>query len=194
MEDFCGKCGAKVISGTKFCHSCGTPVTANEAHNQPSSLIPPQLGAKGQYAAEPLTQNADTLSADNLQRMFLSREGRLNRKPYFWCIFVLGCIEVVVGMIAGQNVQTLLGLVFIYPEYCLYIRRLHDIGSDERLAILAAAGSAIVLLGRDTLPDNSPEFALMIIVAYFSILLYMLFKEGTRGPNQYGADPLEWNH
>ena len=26
MEDFCGKCGAKVISGTKFCQSCGAPV------------------------------------------------------------------------------------------------------------------------------------------------------------------------
>ena len=193
MANFCVKCGAAVTPETKFCASCGAHIAISQGNHQSPPVMSPFETTRHQ--TETLSaQSVDMLSADNLQRMFLSREGRLNRKPYFWCIFVLGCIEVVVGMIAGQNVQTLLGLVFIYPEYCLYIRRLHDIGSDERLAILAAAGSAIVLLGRDTLPDNSPEFALMIIVAYFSILLYMLFKEGTRGPNQYGADPLEWNH
>lgn len=185
---FCGKCGAVLTPKTKFCHSCGTPVTANEAHNQPSSLIPPQLGAKGQYAAEPLTQNADTLSADNLQKMFLSREGRLNRKPYILRTLGLDAVIFVLFDRFGNVAATLALFVLLFPLYCLDVRRLHDMGRNENLAI-----GIVVIEILATLASDGDVKGLLLLVD-IALFLYLCCTEGTRGPNAYGADPLEWKH
>lgn len=190
---FCGKCGTQVTLGTKFCQSCGAPIATSEAqkHLQAAS---PFTDTTRQQPQDLQMQNAGSLSVENLQAMFLSREGRLNRKPFFWCSLILSIIEVFIGSfmegIADGKLSTLLSMVFLYPEYCLYVRRLHDIGHDERLAILTVAISALLLISKDA----HSEFAALMGIAVISISLYMVFKEGTHGPNEYGLDPLEWKH
>ncbi len=187
---FCGKCGAKVEEGTRFCTSCGAPVLESTTQKQ----APPynsSFDAVGQYAATPPpTRNADVMSAENLQQMFLSREGRLNRKPYFFAGIILGVIEGVVVEIPAESVGTLLSLVFLYPNYCLDVKRLHDIGNNEQLAIISTVILAILTLGEDSIEPSDMFFGLLAVV-WFGIQLYMFFKEGTHGPNAYGPDPLE---
>ncbi len=181
---FCGKCGAVLTSDTKFCPSCGSPVVDGMGKGQ--ALPFPPVGQS--------RQATDIFSPDNLQKIFLSSEGRLNRKPYLIYSLILCVIQYILMEITGDTVGTIVGLIFVYPSYCLDIRRLHDIGNDERIAIIAAVASVILIVGGTDVFINSPFFAGLLVLAALGTTLYMLFTEGTRGPNAFGSDPLEWKH
>jgi uncharacterized membrane protein YhaH (DUF805 family) len=106
--------------------------------------------------------------------------GRSRRKEY-WSFFLLmlaayvvaGMVDGIVGMgglIGGVYgpLTLLTALFFIIPSFSVGIRRLHD---TERSGWWLLLG-LIPLIGG-------------LVLIYFFIL------EGTRGPNQYGADPKE---
>ena len=67
--------------------------------------------------------------------------------------------------------STLISIVVAVPGFMLSIRRLHDLDRPTWWVI----GSFIPLVN-------------------FALGCYLLFLEGTHGPNQYGPDPLEGQH
>ena len=175
---FCGKCGAVLTSDTKFCPSCGAPVVDGIGKGQ--ALPFPPAGQS--------RQATDIFSPDTLQKMFLSREGRLNRKPYILRTLGLDAVIFVLFDRFGNVAATLALFVLLFPLYCLDVRRLHDMGRNENLAI-----GIVVIEILTTLASDGDVKGVLLLVD-IALFLYLCCTEGTRGPNAYGADPLEWKH
>jgi uncharacterized membrane protein YhaH (DUF805 family) len=95
----------------------------------------------------------------------------------------------------------LMGLIFLIPNLAVTIRRLHDTGRSGWWImlfwgpyLLMIANSMItgakVASGGDTTMDGPVGLVLMLAFLVGAlVLLVFMFLEGTRGPNQYGADP-----
>ena len=113
----------------------------------------------------------------------LSMEGRLNRAAYFgralaiWAVTALIAFSVgaVMGVTMGQDasqgaapgVGFLIGLGGAVVIAFQVVRRLHDL-------------------------DRPGTHYWLLLVPFYNIYLslVLLFKQGTDGSNQYGADPL----
>ena len=138
---------------------------------------------------------------DNLVGLYTSMEGRIGRQQWWIGAIILGVVAFVIGWIlgmvlgpvAGSWAAVVVGLVFVYPQICLSVKRRHDRdngGMDAiAFAILSLIFNPIVLI------LGTQHIVTMIISVVFLIFaIYMLvqlgFLKGTTGPNQYGADPL----
>ena len=139
-----------------------------------------------------------------VEEMFLNQSGRLNRLRYFkrvMAIFLVSLVAMLpVTIIFGDDfgnlssfgniLVTLINLAILIPFYCLDVRRLHDMDKDETLAkVSLAIGISVAIIPVDDI--FSVPTPLMIVYLIGTVLgLYMLFSPGTKGENQYGADPL----
>ena len=116
---------------------------------------------------------------DNLKPwLSITFSGRLNRRPFFeiWTLMML--VSFVIGVLVDNfpnDIVIYTGL-FVAIYISIYqlsaaIRRLHD-------------------------TDLTAWHALILFVPFvnFFFMLYLFFAKGTQGPNQYGADPLEYNN
>ena len=135
-----------------------------------------------------------------LAENFLKREGRLNRWRYFKRTVILALVTALVEVpiisifadangnmpIFGNILMFIVTVIFLYPEYCLIIRRLHDFDRDELLAKVYIAG--VIASYFFTFIFQMDFMALAIVLAIMA--LYFLLVPGTRGSNKYGADPL----
>lgn len=102
-----------------------------------------------------------------------SFEGRIRRKDYFWrglgWGFIYGVLSTMFRMVFASNdagTMAALGIFgfILWLPFCviflsLGVRRSHDIG-------------------------NSGWF---VLIPFYG--LWLLFKDGDKGPNEYGADP-----
>ena len=144
---------------------------------------------------------------DDLQKIFLSSEGRLNRLQYFKFTMILIIVETVANSIfsddygnISDNLDMLITLAFLVPEYFLNVRRIHDFAGDEILAKLMVAltfYSMVFNSGADNMymSDNLSfgDFLSsmpMDSYVYSALWFYLLFNPGTKGANQYGDEPL----
>lgn len=127
-------------------------------------------------------------------------DGRINRSECFARLFLLGLgfrffmtFSIIAYISAIVNETTLgyvkFGLlalltVFIFWRLLMtYVKRLHDLGWSGWLALL------IVFYPVANLLDN--VYLSVIVSGVASVLsLILLFKQGTRGVNKYGKDPL----
>lgn len=141
------------------------------------------------------------------QKNFLTAEGRLNRWKYFKLLLILTLIELVAVIIVSvvfsdefgnlssseENLLNIIAGAALLPTYFLDVRRLHDFNQDDTLAKISAALSFYFIF----FIENPENFIFMsaldrvVCIATFVLGMYILFKPGTRGENQYGADPLE---
>lgn len=190
----CEKCGTSLRQGARFCPSCGNVIpTSNSGQNQVSAqFVQTPFIANPAQSMNTGMKNASML--ETLKEMFLSQEGRLNRKPFF----LRGLAAVAAGFVAQIIILTIMGLpfglrlgqfaqiAFWFPQYCLMVRRLHDIGQNDTLAKVASA----LWIGGIMLGSSGS----VLLLAESAIGLYLLVKEGDRGANAYGADPLEGQH
>ena len=150
---------------------------------QPYGMWPGQ-GAPNAYGQQ--ATGAFTLGPlgtdEGLVQMFLRYDGRLNRKPYIFRCLAIFCVIIVISIILGvigammkSTAISMLGSVFsivaAVPGVMLMIRRLHDLDRPTWWVV----GGFIPLVN-------------------FALGLYLLCAEGTRGPNQFGPDPLEGQH
>ena len=139
-----------------------------------------------------------------VEEMFFKRSGRLNRLRYFKRVLVIFLVSLIamlpVAIIFGDelgNVSTfgdvlimLINLAILIPFYCLDVRRLHDMDKDETLAkVSLIIGIIAAIFPVDDLYYAPPPMKVVYIVGTV-IGLYMLLSPGTKGENQYGADPL----
>lgn len=182
MARFCSRCGAQLNSGAGFCGSCGARVSNDSNDWQP-------------------VQNNETI-----REMFLSANGRLNRLRYFQreisltivqavllCAIYLSCVDPWGEVsIMGNVLLTLLSLVFIFPRYCLDVRRLQDLGQDSTFAWFFVAVNVLYIFGDVTGKlEDMMIFLIVVAIAGLLLWLYMLLTPGTRGRNRFGEDPLE---
>ena len=125
---------------------------------------------------------------DNIREMFFSWEGRLNRKAYILRCLTLGLIMTAIyillmvitfttaaaqmgndlPMMGAFGATYILYLPFIISGYLLAIRRLHDLNMSGFFCLLNFVPLVNIGLG-----------------------LYLFFKKGTEGDNDYGSDPLD---
>jgi len=150
------------------------------AGQMPYGGWPGQAGPNVPYGmgAAPGFGGAYVPDAD-VKQMFLRYDNRLNRKPYiirsliiFFAMLVLAVIVTLIGgRKYGNTLAGFVGLLAMVPSFMLMIRRLHDLDRPTWWCV----GSFVPFLN-------------------MALGFYLLLAEGTRGPNQYGPDPLEGKH
>jgi uncharacterized membrane protein YhaH (DUF805 family) len=109
------------------------------------------------------------------QALFLTAEGRINRKTY-WIgaviLFVVNIVLTLLGLAAREHISilywlfTLVSIALIYPGLCIAIKRFHD-------------------------RDKSGWWVLIALIPLIGWIWYLIevgFLPGTNGPNQYGLD------
>ena len=201
---FCQNCGGQLREGERFCTNCGAQVTESQQgtqqqapHTPPAHQAPPQQSVHqpqasapiNPYAAPPQPQppyqqgaaaGAGGAQKETIKEMFLTTQGRLNRKPYFLRGLLLWILSLIIS--GATDVMTesdslalnLLSLVLLVisiglgvATVMLVIRRWHDLGKSGWFTLL-----------------------LLIPLVNLIVAIYLWVKKGDEGPNQYGDDPL----
>lgn len=114
----------------------------------------------------------------DIKSMFLRYDNRLNRKRYILRSITVAVAVIVVAIILsvianklGSGAIAALGILVsalpIIPAFMLSIRRLHDLNRPGRWCI-----------------------GFFIPMINFVLSIYLIFFKGTKGPNQFGPDPL----
>ena len=115
---------------------------------------------------------------NDIKGMFLRYDNRLNRKRYILrsitvavAVIVIAIILSVIAEKLGSGAIAALGILVsalpIIPAFMLTIRRLHDLNRPAWWCI-----------------------GFFIPMVNFVLSIYLIFFSGTKGPNQYGPDPL----
>ena len=189
VERFCSNCGTKLKEGAAFCGSCGARVGSSDekVQKEPDRQHRHQLGTSGDAT---------------VNDMFFKMNGRLNRLPYFKRILVLFLVELVLYILGSvvllepweesnstrDGFKTVCGLIALYPELCLNVRRLQDLDKGKDWAYWIAGVGAIASMSSNFFDTTKGA---VLAVVYLGITVYLMLAEGTKGENQYGPDPLD---
>lgn len=142
----------------------------------------------------------------DLNYLFTSFDGRINRKPYWMGVLIMiaGAIalSVVVGFVVGFTTPAyaiytvLLQLALLYPSAALMAKRLHDRDRPTWwIALLLVPSFLQAVAGAFSDPANPGAAVLGLSLIVFVIGIWFFVElgclRGTVGPNQYGPDPLD---
>ena len=102
--------------------------------------------------------------------LFFQFDGRINRAKFWLGVVGIWVIEAIAALIfdTGSFILLVVVLALLWPTLAIYTKRWHD-------------------------RDKSGWWSLIIlipIIGFFWILIELGMLEGTKGPNQYGPDPL----
>ncbi len=178
---FCPTCGTAFEGAAGFCSRCGSPrYDAQRADNaavpRVQSVAPPAYAAATQQttanpaAAQTHPVGFGTAVSSGLSK-YASFSGRARRSEFWW-FFLFSVLVVVAGLLVDALVGTngifygLAVLAVFLPNLAVAVRRLHDIDKS-----------------------GWSFFLYIIPTAGFVIATMFNCRQGTRGPNQYGADP-----
>ena len=147
---------------------------------------------------------------DKLIPFFTSFQGRIPREQ-FW----LGFGAVIFGSFAAQLVPVigpLLGLVFLWPQVAIHVKRLHDMGYSGWVLLIPMAISFICITGvalsgglalLPTSPTQRPEdlpqpfspgletaswFLVIAIIVGLAVLAWIGATPGQKGENKWGPE------
>jgi uncharacterized membrane protein YhaH (DUF805 family) len=108
------------------------------------------------------------------------------------------------AMAAGGAVMLIFGLYCVFalamfiPSLAVSVRRLHDTNRSGWWLLAPISGYVVMLVGAmltAASPDNPAIGGILAAIGGIAalvlaiVLLVFMFLEGTRGPNNYGADP-----
>ncbi len=203
---FCTKCGNKLKDNQKFCSKCGNKVDLGYGYSL--------LEQTGSSLPKCITFELDRGFKDN----FFKLSGRLNRKRFIKRVIVVGvAASILCGVVvSGMGTHTLRGYFYLTVPllkilwlpflYSLYVRRLHDLNQDNKMAIVVIASELIGSGASAYLSHMEWRFGIfafgmasstglsalgfMLGLIHMGILIYMIFVDGTHGSNRYGSDPL----
>ncbi|MEM0986871.1 MAG: DUF805 domain-containing protein [Pseudomonadota bacterium] len=151
-----------------------------------------------------------------MQEFYFSAKGRISRKQW-WLRFVLPLIGLylvivvlAVGIIAALGEAGAIASILLLPVYialiwtsvCVGAKRFHDRDMSGwwvlyfmliGLGITAVQYGAIFLFGPDNVLGGIIAGVALLASLVVSIVQIVIlgFLPGTKGPNQYGADPLD---
>ena len=170
---YCSNCGANIADDAKFCPNCGQSANSAPTNTQAN------YSNQNQYVPD-----------NGVQETFFRQDGRLNRLRYFKRMLVVGIVSSLLNILIGSTLGT---LITLYPQYCLVLRRLHDLGKDNTLALVTIGMG--IFTAFIPFMDSESILPLLMILGLIGLVigLYLLFKKGDEGPNQYGPDPLGKN-
>lgn len=115
---------------------------------------------------------ADGFTDKSLKGMWFTFEGRLNRMRYFMRVLPVYLLMGTVTAISRHVLWLMiLYLPILWSFYSLVTRRAHDLGLRHTAWIFLAA-------------------CLPVLNVFTG--LYLLFRHGEHGPNEYGMDPTEY--
>lgn len=126
--------------------------------------------------------------------------GRSRRKEYWMYVLLLIVVGIVIGVVErALGLAALIGpygpitalfmLATLVPSLAVGVRRLHDTNRSGWW-LLIGYGPFIVSMCLTLLGSLSLAMIVSVIALIgFIVLLVFMVLEGTRGPNQYGADP-----
>lgn len=140
-------------------------------------------------------------------------DGRISRKPYWIGTLILfGAFiavlialtaifgeEILEGPYSGNSLTLLvLGTLSVIVLIPVMLKRLHDLNTSFRLLVPVLVFEAVSVIGdlagwTGTEADlNTLGWALAAIYGFYALalLIFLGFYRGTRGPNDYGPDPL----
>lgn len=173
----------------KFCNTCGEKLESNDSLS---------------INANESSQTSAYVEDVTIQDMFLKTTGRLNRLRYLKrsIVRVLALFAVIIIIClmfqdyygnflpVGEVFLTISIILFIVPSYCLDVRRLQDMNEKKDCAVAnAIIMFFIVILTPDDIRD-APVIVRLLGCMSTVITLRLMFKDGTHGRNDYGADPL----
>jgi len=164
-----------------------------------------------QNAATPTAQAAPAASSTVIDwvPLLFSFQGRI-RRTHFWIAWaILFAGGFVLGLIPILNV---LGLLLIWPNLAIAVKRLHDMGrSGWLIAVpyllqIVAVGYLVSVIGLEAFRDPerfenmAPEEALATLGPAFGLVaisglislgfwLWLGIGDSQRGPNKYGPNP-----
>jgi uncharacterized membrane protein YhaH (DUF805 family) len=131
--------------------------------------------------------------------LFTSRDGRINRKPYWLGTLVLIVVSIVLQLIIapilGLLITFIITLPIFFAAFALSTKRAHDRDRPDWYVVgfyVLLLIFQIVALTSDPLNPGLLSGMLGIPVMIWAIvmLIDLGFLRGTVGPNQYGPDPL----
>jgi len=142
----------------------------------------------------------------NWQNLFLSANGRIGQKDFWIGYLILFVSGLVLGMIPVLGM--LVGLALIYPNVCLFSKRLHDFGKTGWLqlapiaiylvlAVIAAVvgGGAAALTGAGdgglvAVMATMGVFVLVMVAVHLGFLLWVGLSKSDPASNPYGPPPV----
>lgn len=147
--------------------------------------------------------------AQGLREDFFSCQGRLNRKPFIMRLFAVIIAATIVAMLlytlfysglgskaVADGAAIVISIIEVVSIYTLVVRRLHDLGMGQPLAILYLVIAILQpfffrLIAE--LPEDGIEAQVVQALNLFTMLLIvcLMLIRGKHGTNQYGEDPLE---
>ncbi|MGI9465450.1 MAG: DUF805 domain-containing protein [Aestuariivirgaceae bacterium] len=107
----------------------------------------------------------------DLQYLFMTSEGRINRQPWWIGVGILFLANLVSAFLFGVEgfVPIIVGILILLAGIMLHIKRCHD-------------------------RDKSGWWCLLLIIPFVGFVWMIVdlgILEGTRGENRFGPDPLE---
>ena len=134
------------------------------------------------------------MNVDVIKAIYLSNSGRLGRMAYFGYgialaiafAVVAGILVTLLGMI-GVYLGLVLYLGVLYCQYNVAAKRFQDLNQPGQYA-LYTMGVAF-LAGVLSKISGLYMISLLFDLALLAVALYLLFKPGTPGANDYGPAP-----
>lgn len=125
--------------------------------------------------------------------LFFSANGRINRLTYFVLILIINLVlSILLGINDIVNKDGYFFTIIIFVSYLfsysvIVIKRLHDIELAGSYLILKLFLEITLIVS--ILSDKTGTFILLSGVGTVVLSLYILFKSGTNGENEYGSSP-----
>ncbi|WP_372928571.1 DUF805 domain-containing protein [Methyloceanibacter sp.] len=143
----------------------------------------------------------------DLQYLFASFDGRLNRAKWWVGVVILAIISLAFGLIIelifgggffGGFLATLVALVLFFPTYALCAKRFQDRDKPGKTALYGLVPSLLAGLfdawGMTGTPAELNGLGWLCMLVNLGVGLWFLIDlgilKGTPGPNNYGGDPL----
>jgi uncharacterized membrane protein YhaH (DUF805 family) len=143
----------------------------------------------------------------DLQYLFTSFDGRINRAKWWGGAVILAIVSLVIGLIIevifgtgffGGFLATLLALALFYPTYALCAKRFHDRDKPGKTALYGLVPSLLANLlvtwGLTGTPQEPNGLGWLCTLINLGVGLWFLIDlgilKGTPGQNHFGGDPL----
>lgn len=164
---YCSKCGKPISDDSAFCMYCGAKleeIFVDDEDNNSNELTTSDntINEQGSNSRDMNYQTAVFIT-----RLSTLWSGRMNRKNYFLGVLLLHIAFFPCFFIENEFLIIAIGIILYLAWVMLSARRLHDIGTS--------GGGA---------------FFIFVPIIGFFFFLYLLFKRGTVGENEYGPEPL----